>query len=75
MSDVQDVEREYEANKSKTVGPIFKFLKKFGTFNKILFILLVLTFFFQKPTWCDNRGEAISKDCNIDAQGNIYYVT
>ena len=37
--------------------------------------MLVLTFFFQKPTWCDNRGSAISKDCNVDSEGNIYYVT
>lgn len=41
----------------------------------MLFVLLILTFFFQKPTWCDNRGDKISKDCNIDSDGNIYYVS
>jgi hypothetical protein len=60
------VEQEYEANKNETLRPIYKFLKKFETFNKFLFYFLVVTFFFQKPTWCVNRGKLMSPDCNYD---------
>jgi hypothetical protein len=69
------VEREYEANKSETLRPIYRFLKKFETLNKFLFFVLVITFFFQKPTWCRNRGQTMSKDCNTDELGHTYYVS
>lgn len=55
--------------------PIYRFLKKFETLNKFLFFVLVITFFFQKPTWCRNRGDKMSKDCNTDILGNTYYVS
>jgi hypothetical protein len=70
-----EVEREYEANKNPTLKPIYKFLKKFETFNNILFFFLFATFFFQKPAWCENRGATMSKDCNTDSEKNTYYVT
>lgn len=68
------MEREYEVNKSKTLGPIFKILKKFDGFKSLLFYILFITFFFQKPQWC-SKTEGMSPDCNKDKDGNIYYVS
>jgi len=33
-----------------------------------------VTFFFQRPQWCQNRV-GISSDCNKDDKGKIYYVS
>lgn len=61
-------------NKSKTLGPIFKILKKFDGFKSLLFFILFVTFFFQKPQWCVKRA-GMAPDCNSDNNNRIYYVS
>lgn len=61
-------------NKSETLGPIYKILQKFETLKAILFFILFVTFFFQKPQWCSSKS-GMSADCNKDAENNIYYVS
>jgi len=54
---------------------MYRILSKFDRFKFILFSLMIITFFFQKPLWCARRGSAISEDCNVDSEGNIYNVS
>lgn len=56
-------------------------LTKFETFNKFLFFLLIVTFFFQQPEWCLRRNKGkdkpvMSGDCNFNLiTGEKYFLS
>ena len=42
----------------------------------LFFTFIFITFFFQKPLWCERRGaDQMTEDCNYDTEGNRYFIS
>ena len=54
-------------------GKMRYYYKKTSGARKGALLILLLMFIFSKPAWCVRMGENISKDCEVDTDGNDYY--
>lgn len=68
---------ELDNSKNKTAfgGAIYGIFKAFSFLEPLCFFVCFLSFFFQVPVWCYQKGTEITKDCSIDQNRVEYYTT
>ena len=54
-------------------GKMRYYYKKTTGARKAALLILLMMFIFSKPAWCVRMGEDISKDCEVDSEGNNYH--
>lgn len=61
--------------KGAIVGIIYGMFKALSFLEPLCFFITFLSFFFQMPVWCYERGTEITRDCSIDQNRVEYYTT
>lgn len=56
-------------------GFIISIFKALSFLEPICFFITFLSFFFQMPVWCYEKGTQITPDCRIDQERVEYYTT
>lgn len=75
MITIEKEELDQSKNKTAIGGAIHGVFKALSFLEPLSFFICFLSFFFQVPVWCYEKGEEITKNCSIDQNRVEYYTT